>query len=567
MKNLSILTVLCIALILPFGVFAQKGNVPKKAAMHHEVPDEKSFPPQEREHTTSPAYKYSSSNIFTTQVNVDDDGLNIEGDAGNEPSIAIDPTNPNRMFIGWRQFDNVNNSFRQAGYAYSLDGGQTWTFPGVIDPGVFRSDPVLGSDNEGTIYYNSLTVDDNDNFWCDVYRSEAGSTTWDEGVYAYGGDKQWMHIDKSGSEGDGHNYSFWTKYWSICYPQSFTRSSNLGGSYESCIHLPGELFWGTLATGPDGELYVGGAGNSDDIVVTKSTNAAIAEENIDWDFSTAVDLDGELDGFIPMNPQGLLGQLWIDTDRSDGPGRGNVYVAASVHRHSNTDPGDVMFAKGVFGGLGWEDPVRINDDPTVTKYQWFGTMSVAPNGRIDVVWLDNRNDPWNSAWSQLFYSYSIDEGTTWSVNEPVSELFDPHVGWPQQEKMGDYFHMVSDDGGAHLAWANTLNGEQDVYYSYITPGPVSVGETEDRDFMSLSNYPNPCSDHTTLQYTLGEETTIRIVLYDMYGREVEEILNNQASSGTHTFNYQCSHLQEGVYICRLYAGAKVESLRIVKVGG
>jgi hypothetical protein len=33
--------------------------------------------------------------------------------------------------------------------------------------------------------------------------------------------------------------------------------------------------------------------------------------------------------------------------------------------------------------------------------------------------------------------------------------------------MGDYFDMISDYTGAHLAWAGTFNGEQDVYYSYI----------------------------------------------------------------------------------------------------
>jgi len=95
-------------------------------------------------------------------------------------------------------------------------------------------------------------------------------------------------------------------------------------------------------------------------------------------------------------------------------------------------------------------------------------MSVAPNGRIDVVWLDTRNDPGGYD-SELYYSNSTDGGLTWSANEQMSESFDPHVGWPIQQKMGDYFDMVSDDGGAHLAWAGTFNGEQDVYYSYITP--------------------------------------------------------------------------------------------------
>ena len=92
------------------------------------------------------------------QVNVDALGGNILGDAANEPSIAIDPTNPMRMAIGWRQFDTVASNFRQAGIAYSTDGGATWTFPGVLDPGQFRSDPVsCPSIVQGNFYYSSLS--------------------------------------------------------------------------------------------------------------------------------------------------------------------------------------------------------------------------------------------------------------------------------------------------------------------------------------------------------------------------------------------------------------------------
>jgi len=59
-------------------------------------------------------------------------------------------------------------------------------------------------------------------------------------------------------------------------------------------------------------------------------------------------------------------------------------------------------------------------------------MSVAPNGRIDAVWLDTRDaQPFGDS-SALYYSYSIDQGTTWSVNEKLSDSFDPHVGYPNQ---------------------------------------------------------------------------------------------------------------------------------------
>ena len=87
--------------------------------------------------------------VFTSfQANVDASGNNILGDAANEPAIAVDPTDPNKMVIGWRQFDSINSDFRQGGWGYTTDGGLTWTFPGVLEPGVFRSDPVTKSDED-----------------------------------------------------------------------------------------------------------------------------------------------------------------------------------------------------------------------------------------------------------------------------------------------------------------------------------------------------------------------------------------------------------------------------------
>ena len=64
------------------------------------------------------------------QVNVDAAGQNITGDAANEPTMAINPLDPGNIVIAWRQFDSVQSSFRQGGWAHSQDGGSSWTFPG-----------------------------------------------------------------------------------------------------------------------------------------------------------------------------------------------------------------------------------------------------------------------------------------------------------------------------------------------------------------------------------------------------------------------------------------------------
>ena len=53
------------------------------------------------------------------------EGNNIVGDAANEPSISVDPTDGNKVAIGWRQFDTHQSDFRQAGYGYTTDAGVT----------------------------------------------------------------------------------------------------------------------------------------------------------------------------------------------------------------------------------------------------------------------------------------------------------------------------------------------------------------------------------------------------------------------------------------------------------
>ena len=424
---------------------------------------------------TAPPAMPMAGGFVSVQVNVDEFGDNILNDAANEPSIAVDPTAPNRMVIGWRQFDTVNNSFRQGGWGFSNDGGRSWTFPGVLQPGVFRSDPVLDFDAEGNFYYNSLSVVGGA-FSCQVFKSVDGGVTWGEPVWAWGGDKQWMAIDRTGGIGHGNIYANWTAFFSVCQGQ-FTRSYDGGQSFLNCIDVPGSPQWGTLAIGPDGEVYIAGRG----FVVVKSSTLQDELEPPSFDFVTGVNLNGTIVFGGDPNPAGLSGQAWIATDISDGPMRGNVYLLCSVNP-PGSDPLDVMFARSTDGGMTWSNPVRVNDDPTNNgAYQWFGTMSVAPNGRIDVIWNDTRNSG-QANLSELFYSSSTDGGVTWSANTQLSPVFNSWIGWPQQNKIGDYYDMISDDVGANLAWAATFNGEQDVYYLRIGDYDCNgngIGDTED----------------------------------------------------------------------------------------
>jgi hypothetical protein len=499
------------------------------------------------------AYRDEGTSWFTTQVNITDVGENIVGDAANEPSIAVDPTNPDKMVIGWRQFNTITSNFRQAGYAYTEDGGDTWTFPGVIDPGVFRSDPVLDADVNGNIYYNSLTSSGSV-FSCDVFKMEEGEVEWDEGTFALGGDKQWMIVDRNDNMGEGHHYAFWTSSFSYCPPYQFTRSVDDGDSYEDCVFVAGIPRWGTLATASDGALFTGGWGD-DGYIVSRSSTAMNPDWPVTWDGHYVVDLDGSPGFGAGPNPGGLLGQVWVGVDASSGPFSGNVYLLSSVERYSNNDPLDVMFSRSTDNGVTWEDPVRINQDINTTNWQWFGTMSVSPDGRIDVVWLDTRDSETNY-YSSLYYTYSADGGQTFAQDLKISDTFNPHLGWPQQDKMGDYFHMVSDNDYAHLAWANTLNGEQDVYYTRINPWFVGIENEKRADNLSVKVYPNPVDDKFSIRVHTKHTGSLEICVIDMVGNEVRRFAEPAPATGVMQKTIETTSLPGSVYYVKVEVGGE-----------
>ena len=89
---------------------------------------------------TSPRMISQFASFTSVQVNVNASGQNIVGDAANETSIAVNPIDGSKKTIAWRQFNSVTSNFRQAGWGYTANGGATWTFPGVLENGVFRSE-------------------------------------------------------------------------------------------------------------------------------------------------------------------------------------------------------------------------------------------------------------------------------------------------------------------------------------------------------------------------------------------------------------------------------------------
>lgn len=431
--------------------------------------------------TVTPS-QFSYGRYTSVQMNVDANGQNVLGDAAHEPTIAFDPNNPDKLVAGWKQFGSVTSGNRQGGWAYSDNGGKNWQFPGVVTPGEQRTNIMVDVDSAGNFYYQNLHYGPGGDFAEDVQilKSIDSGISWLAPVSAGGpgADKGRIGIDRSGTASDGHIYLHWREGLD---DRHFSRSTDGGLSFDEALSIPERPAFGTIAVGPEGQVYIGGRSEIGNLSGAKlvfdrylfSTSLNARDPLAKPSFSTQViDLGGSPVMFqFQNNPNqfGPIGDVQVNVDQSNGPLRGTIYVLASVDP-AGVDNQDIHFIRSSDGGETWSTPRRINTDaPDRNAYQWFAMQGVAPNSRIDAAWYDTR-DSLQPAVSQLYYAYSWDGGQTWSQNQPVSAPFNTHIAFPRgAQKLGDYSHLVSDVDGAHIAYTATFNGEQDVYYLKVFP--------------------------------------------------------------------------------------------------
>ena len=489
---------LAFVLLASTTLFATAQTAPPRPLPTEPLEKYENVPALLRPNQFSPPTISQFGNYTSHQVNVNSNGQNIVGDAANEPSICVDPANRMKMAIGWRQFDSVSSNFRQAGWAYTTDGGTSWTFPGVLENDVFRSDPVLNSDTMGRFLYLSLLQ----TFFDSIWRSLNGGQTWTNIAPADGGDKEWFTIDNTNSSGHGFQYQSWSTSGNNYGGRQFTRSIDGGFTWMDPISIPHSPAWGTLDVDSNGNLFLGGVNlNTGQIWCLRSVSAKNSAVIPTFDQSTPVDLGGGISTGDTINPAGLTGQVFLAVDHSGTSTNNNVYMLASVRPTGANNGADVMFVRSSNGGQSFTSPRRINDDPVNhAKWHWFGTLSVAPNGRIDSVWLDTRNAA-NNTDSQLFYSFSSDGGNTWSPNVVVSQPFNPFLGYPNQNKMGDYITIVSDNTGGNVAYSATFNQEEDIYYVRVapptpTPTPTPIATATPTPTATATPSPKPTSTPT-----------------------------------------------------------------------
>ena len=80
-----------------------------------------------------------------------------------------------------------------------------------------------------------------------------------------------------------------------------------------------------------------------------------------------------------------------------------------------------------------------------------------------------------------------------------------------------------------------------------------------------NNYPNPFNPTTQIKYDLIKEGMTSLIIYDLAGKEMEVLVNENQSPGNYTIQYDGSPLASGVYFCRISSGQYSHIIKLVLV--
>ena len=186
---------------------------------------------------------------------------------------------------------------------------------------------------------------------------------------------------------------------------------------------------------------------------------------------------------------------------------------------------------------------------------------------------------------------ALGEATQWEVIEPVegyNDTFPDNASVPEVMRGQPVFSgtrtttqqstfLIEEFAGSQI-WvradfaADTTLSESEnwriegILVQYSTLEPQDGGFSVPRAFTLFENFPDPFSTTTTISYTLENASPVGLAVYDVLGRQVEMLVQEDQVAGTYTLAFDASRLASGVYFLRLVTsqGQEVEKMLVTK---
>ena len=136
--------------------------------------------------------------------------------------------------------------------------------------------------------------------------------------------------------------------------------------------------------------------------------------------------------------------------------------------------------------------------------------------------------------------------------------------------LGDLYHWWQED---YTRWGLQQDEENTRILQWLEtgldPGTVSVEELEGSkaltNFTLTQNYPNPFNPTTAIRYQLSAVSDVKLIVYDILGREVTVLVNERKPPGRFEVEFNAAGLASGVYLYKLTAGNFVQVRKMVLV--
>jgi len=131
---------------------------------------------------------------------------------------------------------------------------------------------------------------------------------------------------------------------------------------------------------------------------------------------------------------------------------------------------------------------------------------------------------------------------------------------------------ISGSGGSIMtvfgSWTSVTDAVQGSagYYTNICslPGIKKIDENFPVTFSLLQNYPNPFNPVTSFKFQVPNLSNIKIDIFDMLGREVETLVNEQLRPGTYEAEWDASDYASGIYFYQLVAQGTTDKFVMTK---
>jgi hypothetical protein len=119
------------------------------------------------------------------------------------------------------------------------------------------------------------------------------------------------------------------------------------------------------------------------------------------------------------------------------------------------------------------------------------------------------------------------------------------------------FVEVFDEAG------NSTIDSMNVYFNNGNTSDINTDKIFPTEYSLYQNYPNPFNPSTTIRYSIPQSGNVRLVVYDLLGREVKKLVDDYKQSGTYEISFNASLLASGVYFYQIRAVNYVETKKMV----